>query len=194
MTVKVPSANLVIENARIQWRNFSGEQRQFNDAGKRNFCIMLDDHAQADALSEMGWPVKYAKPLEEGGDTRPFIQANLKYTPRSKPTVKMINSRGIVTLDEETVFMLDFVAVEKVDLIIRPFHYDWAGREGVKAMLNSIYITIREDELEQKYADVPEVDMNGRTLKAIESGNDPWATPGGDEILEEAPLELEPGF
>jgi hypothetical protein len=194
-TLKVPSENLLIENAKLQWRNFSGEERQFNNKGNRNFCIMLDGVEYAEELEALGWPIKYAKPVEEGGPLRPFIKVNMKYTPRSQPKLHLINSRGIKKLDEDSAFALDFVDIAKVDLEIRAFRWEFGGKEGVKAMLNSIYVTIRESFLERKYADVPEIDANGNLL-AIESAvpNDPWATPGDDDILEEAPLELERGF
>jgi hypothetical protein len=167
MTLKVPAGNLVMENAKIQWRNFSGDAKPFNDAGKRNICIMIEQD-QADALEAMGWPIKYAKALEEGGPLRPFIKADIKYTPRSQPKIKMITSRGMQTMDADSVFALDYVGIEKVDLVIRPFKWDFGGKEGVKAMLNSLYMTIREDELDRKYADVPEIDAAGNLL-AIES-------------------------
>ena len=39
MTVK---NNIVIENARIGFRNFSGKEGQFNPAGRRNFCVFIE--------------------------------------------------------------------------------------------------------------------------------------------------------
>lgn len=181
MTLKVPSENLIIENAKIQWRNFSGDAKPFNDAGKRNICIMLDVD-QAEALAEMGWPIKTAKPLEEGGPLRPFIKADIKYTAKSQPKIKMITSRGMQTMDADSVFALDYVGMANVDLVIRPFKWEFGGKEGVKAMLNSLYMTIREDELDRKYADVPEIDANGNLL-ALESGSQ--SPTGGFEDLGE---------
>lgn len=198
MTLKVPSGNLMLENAKIQWRNFSGDAKPFNDAGKRNICIMLDPD-QAEALEAEGWPIKYAKPLEEGGPVRPFIKADIKYTERSQPKIKMITSRGMQTMDADTVFALDYVGMANVDLVIRPFKWEFGGKEGVKAMLNSLYMTIREDELDRKYADVPEIDASGNLL-AIESSQQ-YQNPfgGGLEDLgevsdPESQYALEQGF
>ena len=35
--------NVVIEDAHLIWKNFSGEETQFNRAGNRNFNVIIDD-------------------------------------------------------------------------------------------------------------------------------------------------------
>jgi len=187
--------NVTIENAQITWKNFSGEQRMYNNAGDRNFAIILDLD-QASALADMGYKVKISEATEEY-PARAVLPVKIKYTERSKPRIKMLIQQGTkqVTLDEDSLFALDYANIEKVDAIVRANQYDWNGKQGVTNYLNALYVTIREDELERKYAEIPEADMKGNVL-ALESGaaNDPWGTPGGDDILEEAPLELERGF
>ena len=42
--------NLVIENARLLFRNFSGRESKYNRAGQRNFCVYIEDAADAQKL------------------------------------------------------------------------------------------------------------------------------------------------
>ena len=65
--------------------------------------------------------------------------------------------------------MLDYADMAKVDLMLNPYTYNVNGRSGVKAYLKAIYVTIRMDALEEKYASIPEVEF-GSDMLAIEAG------------------------
>lgn len=146
--------NIVIEDAHIMFRNFSGAEGQFNPVGRRNFCVLLSLEL-GDELSRDGWNVKALAPREEGDEPKPYLQVAVSYD-NIPPKIVMITSRSKTLLDGETVGLLDAVDIEHVDLIIRPYNWTLAtGKSGVKAYVKSMYVTVAEDEFEGKYADLP---------------------------------------
>lgn len=148
---------IVLEDARILFRNFSGEEGRFNAKGDRNFNVVLDPEV-AEAMEKDGWNVKYLQPREEEDQPQPILKVKVKYpsTGKNPPRIILITSKGKTPLDESMVNILDWAEIELVDMIIRPYEWDINGKTGVTAYLKSIYVTIREDELEKKYIDVPD--------------------------------------
>jgi len=151
---------VLIENASIVFRNFEGKEGQYNRAGDRNFGLLLDDET-AEAMLADGWNVKYLKvrdeDLEEDPNTTPqaWLPVTVGYSGKP-PKIVMITARGKTNLDEETVAQLDWVDIENIDMIIRPYDWEVNGNTGRKAYLKSMFVTIDEDELERKYADMEE--------------------------------------
>jgi hypothetical protein len=80
----------------------------------------------------------------------------------------MITSRGRTTLDEETCGLLDWAEMSNVDVILNPFDWEVNGKKGRKAYLKTLFVHILEDELELKYADVPEI--GGPVRHELEAG------------------------
>lgn len=160
---------IIMENARIAFRNFSGNAGKFNAEGQRNFCVFLDDQLAADMAAD-GWNIKYLKPRDPEDSPQAYIQAKVRFGGRP-PRCVMITSRGRNDLDEGTVGILDWVDIANVDLILNPSAYDFNGNSGISCYLKSIFVTIEEDYLERKYADVPEnrLDTAPERLQ-IESG------------------------
>lgn len=148
---------LSIEDARIIYRNFKGEERQFNPAGKRNFCVVIEDPQLADDLLADGWNVKTRAPFEEGDEPMHYLPVEVSYK-RRPPRITLISSRGKTMLDEEAVEMLDYADIQHADIIINPYNWSMRDGSGVKAYLDVAYITIQEDVFADKYADPIETD------------------------------------
>lgn len=145
---------VLMEGVRIIFRNFSGKEGQYNREGDRNFAVLLDDKV-ANEMGEDGWNVKWLQPRsEEEGDTpQAYLPVSVNFKGRP-PRIVLITSRGRTNIDEHGIEMLDWVDIINVDLIVRPYEWTVNGKSGIKAYLQSIYITIEEDPLEVKYSEL----------------------------------------
>lgn len=145
----------MVEGAELMFRNFAGKEGMYNKEGDRNFCVRLDDETAAD-LQALGWAVKYLKVREEGDTPTPYIEVAVGFKIRP-PRIVMMTSKARTNLTEDNVEVLDWADIENADLIARAYHWSNSSGEGIKAYLQSLFITIREDALERKYA-INEVD------------------------------------
>ena len=147
-----------IEGAHIIFSNFAGKERPpYNPAGKRNFTLLLDDHPElVEQLIEDGWNIKYLKPRDENDVERPIIDVAVQYSEKARPPkVVLITDRNKTELGENEIGMLDWAEIKNADVVVRPYNYNVNGREGVKAYLKALYVTIVEDKFDEKYADLP---------------------------------------
>lgn len=172
---------LIMEDSRIVFRNFAGAEGQYNREGDRNFCVLLEDDLAADMLED-GWNVKRLKDRETGekGKGNAYIQVSIGFKGRP-PRMVMITSRGRVDLGEEECVLLDWADILKVDLIIRPYHWNVNNKTGVKAYLKSIFVIINEDYLELKYADVPVAELESAKAINISAGD---GLDGDEDIID----------
>ena len=144
---------VLMEGVRIIFRNFSGREGQYNREGDRNFAVLLDDKV-ANAMAEDNWNVKWLRPRNEDEEETPQaylpIAVNFKGRP---PRIVLVTSRGRTHLDEDSIEMLDWADILNVDLIVRPYEWTVNNKSGIKAYLQSLYVTIEEDALEMKYSE-----------------------------------------
>lgn len=145
-----PRGILQIDDARIIYRNFSGEGGKFNREGDRNFSVIIDDPAIADELVAQGWNVKIREPREEGDDPFMHLPVKVKFNDRG-PRIYLVSGSRKNELDEESVAILDNVDIISVDLDIRP--YDWAvnGKTGRTAYLHSMCVTQEVDRFADRF-------------------------------------------
>lgn len=145
---------LTLEGARIVFRNFGGKEGMYNREGNRNFAVLIDDEDVERQLKRDGWNVKYLNARDEDEVDQPYLQVSVNFKGRP-PTVVMINSRGRTDLSEDEVEILDWVDIANVDMILNPYEWNVSGKSGVKAYAKSIFVTVDENELDLKYANVP---------------------------------------
>lgn len=132
------------------WRNFSGKEGAYNREGDRNFAVLLPDDV-AKAMARDGWNVKTTKPQDGEEEGAPYLSIAVSYKGRP-PEIYVISSKGRVRLSEDEVNILDWANYDTADIIVSP--YEWQVREnsGIKAYLQKMFVTIREDALDLKYA------------------------------------------
>ena len=139
----------MIEDARLIFKNFSGEESKFNRAGNKNFCVILD-HDMAEDLVAEGWNIKYLRPREDGEEPTPYLQVTVAYG-NIPPKVIMIAGRNKTPLDNVSIGTLDYAEIANVDLVIRPYNWEVNGKQGIKAYLKTMYVEIEQDAFASKY-------------------------------------------
>ena len=147
------NSTITIENAQVQFRNFTGKEGKYNREGDRNFVVFLDPE-DAEPLAKDGWLIKELKPRDPGDHPQQYLPVKVAYG-NYPPKIVVITDAGQKILDEDTVHILDWAEFANVDMIINPYNWEVSGDTGVKAYLKTMYVTIVEDEIEKKYADVP---------------------------------------
>ena len=145
------AGKLNIENAKMLFRNFAGQEKMYNPEGKRNFCVILEDPEVINMLKKDGWNVKHRDPREEGEEELFYLPVEVSYKVKP-PYIMVITGSASTLLDEESVSMLDYADIMTADLVINPYSWDVNGNKGVKAYLDRAYITLEEDPFAKKYS------------------------------------------
>ena len=153
-SVMIEDVNLL----RGQFRNFAGEERPFNKLGDRNFCIGLSPEL-AEELAEDGYNVKVREPREEGDEALCYLKVFVNYKYREQPRVYLVTSRGKRELTEDTVGLIDYAEISRVDMSFRPYDWEVNGNAGRKPMLKGMYVHVVEDDLDLLYAETPDLEF-----------------------------------
>lgn len=143
--------NIIIEDARIMFRNFEGREEKFNAKGKRNFAIALPIEL-ADKMLLDGWNVKYlkARDEDEGGVPQPYIQVKVAFENRP-PKLAQVTRRGMTYIDEDLVDLWDHADIELAEVEITPYDSVVSGTAYRTAYLKTMVIKLDENFLLDKW-------------------------------------------
>lgn len=147
------------DNCNICYKNFSGIGGKYNREGDRNFGLVIHDEEQAMKLRDIGYNVKQ-KESEDG----PWwvLTIKVKFS-QFGPDCFIKKNRNMTKLDETTIGLLDNMALENIDMDVRPFKYDMNGG-GISAYLSGMCvsqkITSRFAQMASNYADETITDSN----------------------------------
>lgn len=144
--------SIIIENAKLIFKNFSGAEGPYNTAGVRSFSLLLDTPELIHLFGDAGYNIKPLRMREEDEEQHYHLPVAVSYK-ILPPEVWLVTDAGKVPLTEETIGNLDYSQIEMVDLSIRPRYWELNGRTGVKAYLKKMFATINQDPLDLKYAD-----------------------------------------
>ena len=106
MSRKRVNDNIIMENARVIFRNFAGKEGKYSRAGARNFCVIIDDPELAQRLADEGWNIRILPPRDEGDDPKHYLQVAVSFE-NIPPKVFMITRKAKTQLDEESIDTLD---------------------------------------------------------------------------------------
>lgn len=142
---------IVLKDIGVLFRNFSGEARQFNSAGDRNFNAQVTEE-QAEMLRKKGFRIRVVQPNKYNDETTYLLKVKVSYR-FDAPNVYVLSDVGKRRLDEDTIGELDHVSIAKCDISIVGSNWVMpSGETGVTAYLRSAYVSLNVDPLDAEYA------------------------------------------
>lgn len=160
---------VTFRDAAVIYKNLSGEKKQYNAEGDRNFAVMMGE-ADAAEMQRAGWNVKMMKRREEDDEQLYSMKVKVNFANRP-PRIWLVTSGGRTMLGEGLVGMLDQLDFTRVDLVVVAYDWEMNGNTGRTAYLQSMFATMYEDELELEYASVPQLPSAGDSApKELEPG------------------------
>lgn len=155
--VKKVTDSIILKEAQLIFRNFSGKPSQYNDEGKRNTCVFIDDPVLVDQLRADGWSIKLTNKRDDDDVPRAYMRVNINYKGLRPPKIVTVTNRGRVQLSEEEINMLDWADIKYVNMEINPFNWGpIRGEYGVTGYLKAMHVVLEEDRLEALYLDEPD--------------------------------------
>lgn len=153
-----PRGVIMLDDARIIWRNFAGVGGKYNREGDRNFAVVIDDQEIAEKLmndcNDMGapWNIKIRPPKEEGDMPFMCLPVKIRFN-NYGPNVYLVSGNSRNVLGPNEVACLDKIDIEYVNLDIRPYDDIVNGKPYRTAYLQNIEVHQRIDRFKARYAE-----------------------------------------
>lgn len=135
---------ITLENVRIIYPNFSGRENDYNNDGSREFSVVVDPEIGAE-LASQGFNVKF--PTEDKPNRPVSLQITLSKGPVLQPWIKVVlvnedNNGTLIDLEDRNQLSIldEIVAGARVNVILNPYNWSVAGRSGIRAYVQKLYI------------------------------------------------------
>lgn len=138
----------VLDKAHLIYCNFSGAKTKYNDEGKRNFKVVIDDPDIANELENADIRLKVHEIGPDGEPLKWLIKVNVNFDSDYPPKIKSITSKKIVTLNKNDVKDLDkreIVNHAKMEINLWPYDDRELGRRMNSLWLNAMKAYLNED-------------------------------------------------
>lgn len=149
-----------VQNARIMFKNFAGNESEYNRKGDANFALVVANPEVAEQLANEGWNVKIWTP-KNGGDPIQYVRVNSTFNEYG-PRIFIIDNNGMIPstpISAEEAGLLDRADIAYIDLTISPYHWERNIRgehsEGISAYLKEMYVTLNRSPFESRYMASP---------------------------------------
>lgn len=151
-----------IVDGRIVFSNFAGRPTTFKpEGGVRTVTFEMPEDIVPD-LQKDGWKIRQWIPASErdNPDARPvyLLEAKISYRKRDgslkDPKIFLVTKNGLIHVDEEMCDELDRAEIVNVEGVLGPSYWEYAGKSGITAYVNCLYITIKENPIEAKYKEM----------------------------------------
>ena len=144
-----PNDILQIDDAKIIFRNFSGDPGKYNREGDRNFAVVIPTDEMADEFTARGWNVVVKPPREEGEEPFRYLKVKMKFNDYG-PVVYLRTGNAQNKLSEDAVGILDNIDILTVGLDIRPYNWEMNGEKGRSAYLQAMCVTQKVDRFAEQ--------------------------------------------
>lgn len=167
--------NIIVENAEIEYPQFSGEKTPNNTDGKRGFNLIIRDPEKAQEFANDGWLIKHHDPRDGDNDEYDYLPVAIrfdKYPPNiykvnpDMPEPVLLNEDGVSLLPEYTKAYLN------IDVVISPSFWNVSGKSGIKAYVKTMYLRIVDGEYPAKPRKSASAYVDPFLNKYYSNGND----------------------